>query len=67
MANFFLQCIFSTEAVDCIGLTLIGVLLTVVEGERRQGHDFFSFGSLQGRFTQVGAAELQATANSSCC
>jgi hypothetical protein len=39
--NCYTATIFTTEAVDFRGLTLIGVLLTVAEGERRRGHDFF--------------------------
>ncbi len=55
--------IFTTEAVD-----------QRVDPDRRlallaggEGPCFFSDGSLPGCFAQVGAAELQATAKSSCC
>jgi hypothetical protein len=46
-------------------MTLTGVFL-IKTGGGGKGPSFFSDGSLQGWFAQVGAVELQAAANSSC-
>jgi hypothetical protein len=57
--------IFTTEAVD-ERVDPDRRLAHLAGGEGR-GAMLFSDGSLPGCFVQVGAAELQATANSSCC
>ncbi len=54
--------LFTTEAVDYRGLTLIGIFLTLAGGER-QGRMIYSNGSLQERAAWVGAAELRVKIN----